>query len=163
MNKKTEQIERYKVSIDLLRYEGEMLWKILSSYMIVNTIILGFITQIAYKDIQNAVLTFYPICFFAGILGLILIVPWLGTFLRNSNYYHFRMLQAKRNEPKKWRLLKHEGEHFAKGEQVEVYNQKIQIGSLGRLMRNKRAIYFIVGIFTLIYMTLIVLFGPWWC
>jgi len=163
MDKKTDRIEKYKVAIELLRFEGEMLWKILSSYMIVNTIILGFIAQVTFEKIDKVVFSYYPICFIAGILGIILIFPWVGTFLRNSDYYHLRMAQAKKAEPKEWKLLKGKGEKFAEGGRVKILNESYQISCLGKLMRNKRAVYILVGIFGLIYLSLIVVFGPWWC
>jgi L-amino acid N-acyltransferase YncA len=72
MNKDEKEIEKYKIAIDLLKYEGEMLWQIMSAYMIVNTVFLGFISQAAFKDNRDYTLHYDPICFLAGIFGLLL-------------------------------------------------------------------------------------------
>ena len=95
MDNDEKQFEKYKITIELLKYEGEMLWQIMAAYMLVNTVFLGFISQLAFKQTNDFKPHFQPICFFAGVFGLILIIPWLGTFLRNSDYYHFRMAQSK--------------------------------------------------------------------
>ncbi|HCT94992.1 MAG: hypothetical protein A2X19_09505 [Bacteroidetes bacterium GWE2_39_28] len=162
MDKDEMELEKYKIAIDLLKYEGVMLWQIMSAYMIVNTVFLGFISQAAFKDYKDYTFHYDPICFLAGIFGLILIVPWLGTFLRNSDYYHFRMAQSKKVEPDGWCLLRDNGEDFAKGREVQIEGKRYQIVCLGRLMRNKRAVYWMIALFGIIYSILIILFGPWW-
>jgi len=159
MDKDEKDIEKYKITLELLKYEGEMLWQILTVYMLVNTIIIGFVSQIKVDNVT--IFTFKPILFFAGVFGLLLTLPWLGTFIRNSEYYHFRMAQAKQAEPKDWRLLRDQGQKFAQGDQITINNEKFQIICLGKIMRNKRAIYFVICLFALVYFGLIIFFGPW--
>src|ERR1700710_2040761 len=112
--KKKKQL-KYTSTIQLLIFEGEMLWIILSTYLVANTILLGFVGQMISTNKITAPVTNWP-CFLAGVLGLILVIPWTGTFLRNSAYYKLRMEQAKEVEPKKFSLLRGKGEAFSKGD-----------------------------------------------
>ena len=162
MDKDELKIEKYKISIELLKYEGEMLWQIMSVYMVINTILLGFISQLAFKNSNEYSPMYHPICFSASVFGLIILLPWLGTFIRNSDYYFFRMAQAKESEPDEWNLLKKDGANFAKGNQVKIEKQSYQIGRLGRFMKNKQAVYCMIVLFAISYFILIILYGPWW-
>ena len=45
-----ERIEKYRAAIELLKYEGDITWKILSSYMVVNSIIIGLIINNDYQE-----------------------------------------------------------------------------------------------------------------
>ena len=154
MDEQEKDLERYKTAIDLLKYEGEMLWQINTAFMLVHTIFLGFIAQAGMpKDCKfddcNLILII------GGILGLALIIPWYGTFLRNSNYYHFRMAQAKHNEPKNFNLLTPDGKCFADGEKVKIDGDYYQLGPLSVWMKNKCALNWIIIVFTIIYLILI--------
>ena len=72
------------------------------------------------------------------------------------------MAQAKQAEPKGWKLLSQNGEKFAEGNIVSIDNQEKQIGGLGRWMKNKKAVYWIMGAFGAIYILLFISYGPWW-
>lgn len=151
--------EKYEAALNLLFYEGQMLWQIMTAFMLIHTVILGFISQIIYKGESINIFNNLP-CFVGGVLGLILIFPWWGTFERNSDYYHFRMAQAKEAEPNDWKLLMDDGENFAKGNQVDIRGEKFQIGYRGRLMRNKKAVYIALWAFTSIYLLIIIFSCP---
>ena len=155
------ETEKYQASIELLFYEGQMLWQIMSTFMVINTIFLGFVSsQLDFKT--NSGFEYNLACFLAGIFGLLLLIPWWGTFLRNSDYYHFRMSQAKIAEPANWKLLKDNGESFAEGHKVKIGTKTHRISWFGRNMKNKRAIYWLISIFMVIYLSLIFSYGPWW-
>ncbi|SIT34357.1 hypothetical protein SAMN05421788_1168 [Filimonas lacunae] len=156
------RIKKYEMATQLLIYEGQMLWTILSAFLVTNTLLLGFVGQMVSNLKPLTFLSNWP-CFIAGILGFLLMIPWTGTFLRNSDYYHFRMEQAKEAEPEEYQLLRNRGELFAEGNRVVVNNKGIRIGHFACILRNKRAVYFLLGIFYVLYMFIIVTFGPWWC
>lgn len=156
------KIKKYEFSIQLLIFEGQMLWTILTAFLVTNTILLGFIGQMVSNLKPVAFGTNWP-CFIAGLLGFLLIIPWIGTFLRNSDYYHFRMEQAKETEPEGYSLLTERGEKFAEGSQVAVNNKSVRIGHFACILKNKRAVYILLITFSILYLFIIFSFGPWWC
>lgn len=154
-----EKQTAYGHALDLLRYEGEMLWVILSACMVVNVLIVGFIAQtIADKDY----------CYFKGslpciagaFLGIVLSIAWYGTFLRNSQYYHFRMAQAKQLENKNYPLLRKKGYKFSKGQKVFVGKQSFQLTGLSQYMQNKYAGHILIIGFVIIYILIILFCWP---
>jgi len=140
----------YGHAIEILIYEGEMLWSILSVFLVVNTILLGFIGQaiITVHDIYN---TGSIPCVFGAFIGVLLFFPFYGTFIRNSAYYNFRMEQAKELEDERFPLLNAEGERFSKGKKVSVNGKQIKMSSPARIMANKRAAGMMIFMFLIAY------------
>ncbi len=162
MSEEEKQLKRYDSAIQLLIYEGQMLWTILASFLVTNTILLGFIGQMV-SNMKPIIFSSNWPCFIAGIFGFVLMFPWTGTFMRNSDYYHFRMEQAKEAEPDDYKLLKDRGETFAEGSNVVINGKTARIGHFACILRNKRAVYIMLLCFFFIYAFIIIAFGPWWC
>lgn len=152
----TTSNEKYNTAVQLLLFKGQMLWQIMGAFLIVNTILLGFIAK-SYADKSPSEVSNDSLYLCAGVIGLIQVIAWLGTFMRNSKYYHFRMEQAKAAEDNSQQLLQGQGEAFAEGKKVSVNNVTFQMNWFERLMRNKRAGFLLIGIFGFVYIIMIIL------
>jgi len=142
--------QAYGHAIDLLKYEGEMLWLILSACIVVNVLLVGFLAQCVIAkdaDFEKVRVT----CGIGGVIGFLLSIAWYGTFLRNSAYYKFRMWQAKELEDKSFELLNNKGFDFAEGKEVTINGEKFQLKGLSRYMKNKRAGAILIIVFAVIY------------
>lgn len=153
--------ENYKIAVDLVIFEGEMLWQIMSAFLLVNTILVTFMASIAFKDQNSWYPQFSFPCFITGALGLAIIFPWYGTFVRNTAFYNLRIEQAKALEQTNLKLLKETGEYFAKGYQVYINGKPQKINWAGRNMKNKLAGYWLIGTFLTVYAMLFIIYGPW--
>lgn len=136
MNKKQLNLEKYKSTLDLLIFEAQFLWTIFSTFLLVHTIFLGFLVQNAFKE--NLFFNYNLPCFISGLIGLFLILPWYGTYKRNSDFYELRMAQSRQSEPKNWKLISNTGQKFADGGKVIVDGKEYKISYWGRILRNKR-------------------------
>ncbi|HPX76980.1 MAG TPA: hypothetical protein PLW77_10385 [Bacteroidales bacterium] len=141
------ELEKFKITLDFLRFEATTLWQIFSAYFVAHTIIIGFISSAFVKnkaeDINIVLLLI------AGIVGLLLAILWLGTFRGNSKWYYYRMEnQAKKSEEEfvnsikddKWFLLNKDAELFAKK---------------NSFISNKAAGYSMITVFIIIYLIII--------
>ncbi|MCW3110274.1 MAG: hypothetical protein JWQ09_4780 [Segetibacter sp.] len=151
--------DRYDQAIKLLLFEGDMLWKIVTAFMVVHTLFVGIIVQWLMKYKSSEELHLSIPCCVAGVMGLIMIIPWYGTFVRNTAYYNFRMKQAKFSEEYLNGLLKDEGERFAAGKYVTISDEEIRIPWAGRMMNNKVSIIWLIWIFIIIYLLIITGYG----
>jgi len=110
-------LEKYKITLDFLRFEATTLWQIFNAFFIGNAIFVAFISTalVKYNDINFALLLV------AGIFGLILSTLWFITTYTNGKWYYFRMTQSKNaernfvkcNNDDSWFLLNNEAESFA--------------------------------------------------
>lgn len=150
----------YSHAIELLKYEGEMLWVILSACMVVNVLLVGFIAQVV-SDPEYVYSDGSVRCEIGAVIGIFLSFAWYGTFLRNSSYYHFRMEQAKGYEDFAYPLLNNPGEDFANGKEVTVNGKKIRLGVFARVMKNKFAGHILIWSFIVIYSIVILHCWPY--
>ncbi|HEX7414517.1 MAG TPA: hypothetical protein VF411_10785 [Bacteroidia bacterium] len=140
------ELEKYKIALDFLKFEATTLWTIFNAFFLAHAIFIGFVsTSFVEGKIQ------YPyLLLFSGIVGLFLAILWFRTFHSNSNWYSFRMEQAKRDEKKfvdcikdkEWNLLTKDAEKFA--------NSNSCLG-----IKNKCAGYSMITVFILIYLFII--------
>ena len=141
--------DKYRITVEFLKYEGTMLWQIFNSFFIANTIFIGFVSAFFVKNQSQSIN--YSLLMISGIIGLMVAFFWLITFTGNSRWYYFRMKQAKKAESNvingndSWCLLTKEGEEFAR---------KIKTGSFG--LTNKNAGILLISIFIFIYIVLII-------
>lgn len=149
--------ERYRTALEQVRYEGQLLWQIFGAFLLAQTVFLAFLLQTAFSKHG-----YQPAVFFPGLLGLFLCLPWLASYLRSSDYYVFRMAQAKEVEPEGWNIIRGAGERFSGGNPVEVGGKSYRVNWLGRALRTKRSVPALVLAFALAYAGLIVKCGPWW-
>lgn len=146
-------LDRYKIAVDLLMYEGEMLWQIMNTFMVANTIYVGFVAM--SFDAELAFKACNPTYMVVAIVGLLISFAWRGTFKRNSNYYKFRMAQVKEFEPSDTRLFGRKGYLFAEGRKVKIGRHTYQNKCLANFMRNKRAGNILIWTFIGIYLLLL--------
>lgn len=89
---------QYKYIIELIKYEGERLWQVFYLYLIVHTILLGWLINL--KDETT-------FSFILGIAGVLLCIPWAGAYFRHSEWYIFRINDAQEIEKKlNWEILR---------------------------------------------------------
>jgi len=144
-----QDLDKYRISVDFLKFEGSTLWQIFNTFFIANAISLGFVSASFVKDQTQTVN--YPLFLISGIIGLLVTFLWLITFKINSEWYYFRMDQAKKAEKNickgydSWSLLTKDGERFAK---------KLKLIHFG--FSNKNAGYLLITIFIIIYIVSIV-------
>ena len=137
------KLEKYKIGLDLIKFEGTLLWQIFNSFFIAHTIIIGFIATL-YVQSKNSN---YILFLIAGSIGFIIAILWLGTFHRNSKWYYFRMLQVKNIEGEDWKCNQEYKLSFLKeGEKVSKENP---------FLSNKNAGYVMITIFISIYIFII--------
>lgn len=159
MDKDELKLERYKSALGLLTFEAQFLWTIFSTFLLVHTILLGFIVQNSFKD--NLFLNYNLPCFISGLVGLILIFPWYGTYKRNSDFYELRMAQSRICEPENWDLIADVGQKFADGKKVKLDGKDYQIGKWGMILRNRYSVPILVVVFLFVYLIIIFSSGPW--
>lgn len=149
--------DRFAHALEQVRYEGQLLWQIFGAFLLAHTVFLAFILQSAFSlpdGYQAAV-------FFPGILGAILCLPWFAAYSRSSDYYIFRMAQAKALEPDGGNLIKGQGEQFSAGHAVVIDGKPYRVNWLGRALRTKRSVPLLVFSFLAAYGALVVWRGPW--
>lgn len=147
-NDKEEALEKYKLTLDFLKFEATMLWQIFGAFFVANTIFIGFIlTSIAEGKILNKC-----IILLVALIGIIITIIWFITFIQNSDWYYFRMWQAKKAEKeydelcisKKWALLNREGEEFAKGNHIKNLDNEFQMKWISKKIKNRTAGYSLI-------------------
>ncbi len=85
MEERDYLIEKYKITLDFLKFEATILWQIFSAFFVANSIIIGFVVNSLTENDSCKVNT--QLILFAGIVGVILSVFWLLTFYSNSQWY----------------------------------------------------------------------------
>jgi len=126
----------YTQALEQVRYEGQLLWQIFGAFLLAHSVFLAFLLQSAFSTPGAG---FKPSVFYPGLLGAFLCLPWFAAYTRSSDYYIFRMAQAKAMEPDGWNLIKGVGEQFAGGEAVVVAGRCYRVNWLGRTLRTKRS------------------------
>jgi len=136
-------LEKYKITIDFLKFEATTLWQIFNAFFTANAVFVAFIaTALATHEDIN-----YILLLIASVLGLLMCILWFCNTYTNSNWYHFRMIQAKATEKKltechlddEWFLLNREAEKFATTQ-----------------FKNKNIAYCMIGIFFIVHLSIVV-------
>ena len=117
-------LEQYKIAVDFLQFEANTLWQIFNTFFLGNSIFLVAVFSLFGDKYNN-----YYFYIAVGIIGLLVSVLWLGTFRRNSDWYAFRMKQAKKAEKrylkfvsdKEWYLLNKKAHKFADGKKIKGF------------------------------------------
>jgi len=84
------EIEYYKIAVDLIIYEGQRLWQVFHLYLIAQVILLGSLIGTERLDLDISIVI--------GIAGLLLCIPWAGAYFRHSQWYIYRIEDAKEIE-----------------------------------------------------------------
>ncbi|WP_343624466.1 hypothetical protein [Flavobacterium lindanitolerans] len=151
----------YEVALQLAFYEGQISWQMNVLFVGLNigigTILQNKLDDFCHKD---------PLTISMSIVGLIINILWLATFLRNNRYYDFRMAQARSLEPNEYSLVNGNGYDFSQGDEVELHTSsgsgpsKHKLSKFERAGRNKFAIMasiicFLIGFLILLIISLI--------
>lgn len=156
----SSKLELYKLALQKEMNEGQIMWQSSQGFLIANTIIFGFISQIIFKNDKQINFTPNFGIFSLAFLGFIVCILWLGTYMRRSNYYKFRMAQARQREPKDWYLVKDEGRFFAEGDTIEIEGEKYNLG-IGRIFKTSHIIIVFISLFMLMYFIFLIIAFPW--
>lgn len=107
--------KKYEIALQLKYYEGQISWQMNVLFVGLNigigTIIQNKLEKFTSFDAPTIIMS---------IIGLVINIFWLGTFLRNNKYYNFRMAQARHSEPSNFSLVNGRGYRFSKGKLVII-------------------------------------------
>jgi len=158
MSSTKDNSEAYKTALDLMVLETQDSWQTFSAFLLIHTIFLAFLLNSALGENPC---TFKLGAFIASILGLLLCIPWAVAYARTSSYVYFRIAQARSLEPADWNLIKGNGKAFAEGESITIEGKSYRMHWLARHLRMLYVLAIIIVIFSLVYITVLVLAGPW--
>ena len=156
----TDPGERYEAALQHLHFEGQLYWQIFGAFLLSNSVFMAFLLQAVLS--ADLIVAWRPGSFAAGIVGLLICVPWTASQRRSSAYYHLRMVQARAAEPPEYVLLRDVGQRFSRGEEVEVDGTKVKVPWLGQVLRTRRAVPCLTYAFFVVYLIVVVVSGPWW-
>ncbi|GEM_PF-2528282 len=148
-----DTVARYTTALQLVFYEGQIAWQM-------NVLFVGLNIGIG-TILQNKLYifsSFDPLTIFMSIIGLVVNLFWLGTFMRNNKYYEFRMAQARNAEPNGFRLVDAYGLDFSKGKIASIPGQPVyKMNWIERKSRNKNAILVAIACFIIGFAALLIL------
>ncbi len=90
--------KEYQFAISLMQYATSLLWQQFGVFMLVETIIIGYLGNALIDENNQLVLGKNPLVFIGSILGLFICILWYFTFEHNYRSYLLRMKQSKRHE-----------------------------------------------------------------
>ncbi|MFB0544256.1 MAG: hypothetical protein ACETVN_00965 [Asgard group archaeon] len=160
MNKEKPAKGKYEFAHEHVRYEGQLMWQIFGSFLLPHTVFLAFLLPSALG--RGDIVGYHLGSFCTAAVGLLLCIPWFASYRRSSDYYEFRMAQAKEAEPSGWHLLKGDAEKFAEGKPVIIEGKRYRVRWVARKLRTARSVPVVIVVFVIIYLGLFILRGPWW-
>lgn len=154
MNQEEEKIEKYKVATELIKYYNDNLRRSISDFILIHTILLGFILVKAFDRSQDSHEILF--LFLLSLFGFILCWFWYGNCERARCHRALRFAQAGAAEPEEWSLIAGFGKRFSEGKVVEIGGKRYCIGWLGRVIHN-RDVIFLIGGFACVYLVIMFL------
>lgn len=92
-----QEVDQYKVAIELVMYEGKRLWQVFYLYLITHALLLGLPLS---SGLNEKIF---------GYAGILLCIPWMGAYSWHSWWYFYRIRDAKMIERNlKWNFLSEE-------------------------------------------------------
>lgn len=143
--------KEYNYAISLIQYHIQLLWSQFGIFLLVETIIIGFIGTAITSDEPNR---FFVLV--GSIFGFVICFPWWSTFIHNYQYYILRMAQARKHEKKLGIKLLSEGKQMSEGYPVEIDNKIYKHTMLAMILPPRRAIKFLIILFWLLFVVLII-------
>lgn len=121
------KLEKLKLTLDFLKLEATVDWQIFNAFLIGNNIFIVIIATLYSKDDNN-----YLLFAIIGFVGILISALWFFTFRRNTDWYRYRMRQAKKAETdfvnaindNEWYLLNRDAENFANGSKIKGFKNK---------------------------------------
>jgi hypothetical protein len=148
-----ESSERYSFIVEELRYQGQILWQVFGTFLLVHTVFLAFLLQSAFGSIQSNKPSLGIIL--TGIVGFVLCFLWVASMERSYGYFLFHMAKAREAEPSGWKLFVDDGEKFARGNKVIIGKEPYRIPLFGRRLKTGSSVHLIIGIFAVVYLFII--------
>jgi len=120
-----DRLELYKLSHALVIHEAQAQWNVSALFVLANSVLAGFIgtNLLQTNKPQPEILTLKIL---VGI-GLTLTILWFFSNLRTSNWYRFRMAQAKQREPDGWMLFNDDAENESKGDTIIIKEEEYNL------------------------------------
>jgi hypothetical protein len=140
--------KEYQYAISLMQFATTLLWQQFGVFMLVETIIIGYLGSALIDKNNQLVLAQNLFVFVGSILGFIICILWYSTFEHNHKSYLLRMSQAKRHEQVLGVSL------FTEGEK-EYVNSHIP-----RLLRPHGAFRLLIISFSILFVVLIFVTMP---
>ena len=168
MNKKSSKIKKndtvkdYDRTLDLMKYHAQVVWQVFGTFLITETVILGFIGNAFAKCYElNDESNLFLFC--GSIFGLILIIPWLSAFLYTYKQYILRIIQARKHEnyTKGIGKLITEGKKLSEKGKVCVDGESLSLSWVSKKLPPKKSYIMIMVFFALAYIVLAILSNPW--
>jgi hypothetical protein len=162
MNSKTDEAlieKKYDRAISLMQYQTELLWKEFEAFLLAETVLIGFLGNALIKE--DAIIGKNPLVYWGAILGLIICIPWLSTFLHTYEFYNFRMAQAKRHEEELGFELLSEGKKLSSGDEVVIDFKRFRLAWLARFLPPRCAVGLLISLFGIAFSMLLILTRPW--
>jgi len=149
----------YQAAVTLWAYEGNTFWSKFYAMLVANSIVIGSVAL--SNTVQN------PSCVFVvgmPIFGIVLCILWLQLSERSLCNYDYWILAAREIEE---RFLSgsvdfvRRGGDYTKGKKVKLQvsdpdRQEMRMNWLGRRPRVRIAAYAVIGLFTAVYIAMLV-------
>lgn len=143
--------KQYDRAITLIQYYVQLMWLVLSAFLLAETVLLGAIAAVA-KDGPDAFV------FGGALLGLILVIPWWTSFRYNHALYALRVFEARSLEPQV-------GSFFTNGRVViesgsSPLDRSIRIPWLARRLAPRHAVSFLIWVFAASFVVILISYHP---
>jgi len=158
MEEEERKLRHYLTLVEEIRHEGDLLWTQYGSFLLVQTVFLAFLLQSALSE--GIIFQFNFGVMISSLIGLLLCVPWLGTFLRTKKFYKFRLAQAAQAEPKDWRFIADKGKDYAQGKPVLIGEETFQMKWFERKFKPTNSAIIVIYFFITIYVLLSLMSSP---
>ena len=140
----------YSSAIAFANYEGQLIWRVFSNMLAVNTFLTGF--NIAIINQYHELKWFIVV---TSLLGLVLCLIWYILMSRMFSYYAYWFAWAREYEkklyPPDFQFINN-GRDFGDGNSVKVGNKEMRMPGICRIVKNKKLIHFIIILISFIYL-----------
>lgn len=152
--------ENYERALQLAQYHAQVLWWAFGTYLVVETLILGFLAQSISNFDPSRGMDIKVWLFGASIFGILLVLPWWTTFNYTHAQYLLRINQARRHEPKLGILLL-EGKELAEKGKVSINSETIRLDCITHKLPPRYAFKMLILLFVSAYIFTAYIFWPW--
>lgn len=153
-------IKEYEFAISLIQYHTELLWLTFGSFLLAETVLIGFLGTALYE--QNSVVTENIVVFIGSLLGFIICILWYATFQHNYTYYELRILQARKCESELGYKLLQDGQKLSSGKFVNIGEATLRLPTSARHLPPRTSVKWLIILFGIIFFILLFITGPWW-
>jgi hypothetical protein len=142
--KNSDKHKNYDRAIVLIQNQVQLFWLVFGAFLITETMILGGIISTEKGNLWT---------FFGAIFGLLLCIPWWGSFRYNHKFYELRMAEAREFEPKQGNFFNN-GKRLIEGKIVDLKKTKGLLLT-GDAMRPSTSIKYLIILYIVAYLLII--------